>query len=101
MKGYIFDFFFQAEDGIRDVAVTGVQTCALPIWNRGLVGVARHPDALRGVDRQPQGPDQDLSIGRPWNSRLIAEKFFSGQFPRGASVQNPLAVLTAGHAMSS
>src|SRR5205809_4927356 len=25
------DFFFQAEDGIRDVAVTGVQTCALPI----------------------------------------------------------------------
>src|SRR2546422_6902256 len=26
-------FFFQAEDGIRDVAVTGVQTCALPISN--------------------------------------------------------------------
>src|SRR5256884_5984784 len=28
---YVFFFFFQAEDGIRDVAVTGVQTCALPI----------------------------------------------------------------------
>src|SRR3989440_6612678 len=33
-------FFFQAEDGIRDLIVTGVQTCALPIygsfaWNRG------------------------------------------------------------------
>src|SRR5256884_6801182 len=27
-------FFFQAEDGIRDVAVTGVQTCALPILRR-------------------------------------------------------------------
>src|SRR2546429_1356434 len=27
-------FFFQAEDGIRDVAVTGVQTCALPILHR-------------------------------------------------------------------
>src|SRR5216684_8427053 len=27
-------FFFQAEDGIRDVAVTGVQTCALPISAR-------------------------------------------------------------------
>src|SRR5687768_14750373 len=27
-------FFFQAEDGIRDVAVTGVQTCALPIVDR-------------------------------------------------------------------
>src|SRR5256884_1928104 len=28
----VFCFFFQAEDGIRDVAVTGVQTCALPIF---------------------------------------------------------------------
>src|SRR2546422_6711518 len=28
---FVFFFFFQAEDGIRDVAVTGVQTCALPI----------------------------------------------------------------------
>src|SRR5438093_12294660 len=28
---YIFFFFFQAEDGIRDWSVTGVQTCALPI----------------------------------------------------------------------
>src|SRR2546430_12727084 len=27
-------FFFQAEDGIRDLTVTGVQTCALPISNR-------------------------------------------------------------------
>src|SRR5256884_1923390 len=27
----VYFFFFQAEDGIRDVAVTGVQTCALPI----------------------------------------------------------------------
>src|SRR5258708_16680751 len=28
----IYFFFFQAEDGIRDDLVTGVQTCALPIW---------------------------------------------------------------------
>src|SRR5256886_8478384 len=28
-------FFFQAEDGIRDLTVTGVQTCALPISMRG------------------------------------------------------------------
>src|SRR5206468_10145634 len=27
----LLDFFFQAEDGIRDLIVTGVQTCALPI----------------------------------------------------------------------
>src|SRR5688572_31802935 len=33
---YVLVFFFQAEDGIRDLTVTGVQTCALPIcfvWN--------------------------------------------------------------------
>src|SRR5256884_6694650 len=29
---------FQAEDGIRDVAVTGVQTCALPIFKNGVFG---------------------------------------------------------------
>src|SRR5215204_7269562 len=32
MYGLFFFFFFQAEDGIRDHCVTGVQTCALPIW---------------------------------------------------------------------
>src|SRR5206468_10035113 len=32
---YFFSFFFfQAEDGIRDLIVTGVQTCALPIFRR-------------------------------------------------------------------
>src|SRR2546427_10812067 len=33
-------FFFQAEDGIRDLTVTGVQTCALPIWFSGTITVA-------------------------------------------------------------
>src|SRR2546430_13492026 len=32
-------FFFQAEDGIRDLTVTGVQTCALPISDPGLGGI--------------------------------------------------------------
>src|SRR5690606_41071178 len=30
----LYSFFFQAEDGIRDFHVTGVQTCALPIYAR-------------------------------------------------------------------
>src|SRR2546425_3727233 len=34
-------FFFQAEDGIRDKLVTGVQTCALPIFKRSLKDAAR------------------------------------------------------------
>src|SRR5256885_5371786 len=33
MKLFFF-FFFQAEDGIRDYKVTGVQTCALPIYSQ-------------------------------------------------------------------
>src|SRR2546430_13745366 len=33
MQSFVF-FFFQAEDGIRDLTVTGVQTCALPISSR-------------------------------------------------------------------
>src|SRR5207245_5735309 len=34
-------FFFQAEDGIRDATVTGVQTCALPILHTSLLLVRR------------------------------------------------------------
>src|SRR5438876_4476677 len=33
----LFFFFFQAEDGIRDGRVTGVQTCALPIYKNRIV----------------------------------------------------------------
>src|SRR5256885_7797567 len=36
-------FFFQAEDGIRDYKVTGVQTCALPIFGPLLQLRIRHP----------------------------------------------------------
>src|SRR2546427_2431817 len=38
---YIFFFFFQAEDGIRDLTVTGVQTCALPISSGAARGAPR------------------------------------------------------------
>src|SRR6266853_952290 len=36
MTVIFFFFFFQAEDGIRDLTVTGVQTCALPILMNGV-----------------------------------------------------------------
>src|SRR3712207_2874879 len=44
-----FFFFFQAKDGIRDIGVTGVQTCALPIFQYLLlvVGVLAIATALR------------------------------------------------------
>src|SRR3712207_8214042 len=38
-----FFFFFQAEDGIRDIGVTGVQTCALPIYFE--VSIEEHAEA--------------------------------------------------------
>src|SRR5947208_1650895 len=66
-----FVFFFQAEDGIRDDLVTGVQTCALPIlkaavewaasrpWSTGKVGMyGKSYDAVTGLiaeDLQPKG----------------------------------------------
>src|SRR2546421_5866478 len=37
LLSFCFFFFFQAEDGIRDLIVTGVQTCALPISRVGIV----------------------------------------------------------------
>src|SRR5687767_15697562 len=73
-------FFFQAEDGIRAKLVTGVQTCALPIWERRAEGdggeVRRraepgdprallfHRDASVGASRaQPAGRRPDKSAG--------------------------------------
>src|SRR5438132_8565410 len=54
-----FFFFFQAEDGIRDHCVTGVQTCALPISSTfSIFSVLRphfrHLYSYRGTDAPPQ-----------------------------------------------
>src|SRR2546430_12413938 len=71
----IFLFFFQAEDGIRDLTVTGVQTCALPISSgsgrrarapgggRG-AGSARMPRQGRAVTRAPASRREALSARR-------------------------------------
>src|SRR5260221_8020606 len=44
--GFSFFFFFQAEDGIRDHCVTGVQTCALPIFNDAF---GKEEDLAKGI----------------------------------------------------
>src|SRR5205807_6041996 len=92
-----FFFFFQAEDGIRDYKVTGVQTCALPISctlrrsachrgaaGRGYVAYGRRPGAKGGDDaawhrhhsRWP-GPVVDRSeerrVGKECRSRWGAD----------------------------
>src|SRR4030043_2259510 len=62
-----FFFFFQAEDGIRDVAVTGVQTCALPI------SLCGHHQGKENQGEKWQQIDQRLErqqIGRAsWRER--------------------------------
>src|SRR5690349_21958908 len=56
----MFFFFFQAEDGIRDLYVTGVQTCALPIYRR-----PRRDRRLRQRARLPHRDQGGLRRRRP------------------------------------
>src|SRR5205809_4240794 len=56
-SSFYFFFFFQAEDGIRDVAVTGVQTCALPILE---INIGSYTEA-REVAQRSQSPNQNPS----------------------------------------
>src|SRR5699024_11583880 len=49
-----FIFFFRAEDGIRDRNVTGVQTCALPIFELGKE-LAPYPEALHTEEHLVRG----------------------------------------------
>src|SRR3989304_5528540 len=65
--------FFQAEDGIRDVAVTGVQTCALPISNiPGRSGrsfsIRHNGNWLSGIAAGPRGsqdPQEQVKLLLP------------------------------------
>src|SRR2546427_3317298 len=50
-------FFFQAEDGIRDLTVTGVQTCALPIWNYSRCFGGAAARCRDGIDRNAGGAE--------------------------------------------
>src|SRR2546429_1753355 len=69
-------FFFQAEDGIRDVAVTGVQTCALPIcWNAAaerIQGYRAHE--IMGEHFSTFYPPDDVAQGKPQWALEIAER---------------------------
>src|SRR5256885_5634547 len=52
---FFFFFFFQAEDGIRDYKVTGVQTCALPIYLASVHGPGIPVAAVVGAQRAGAG----------------------------------------------
>src|SRR2546427_5586698 len=89
-------FFFQAEDGIRDLTVTGVQTCALPIsaWRLApLLGPSRRRrHARRDVRRRAQvhpqlEPGSEALAARPRRpgGRLLARSLGGGE--AGGSVK--------------
>src|SRR5256885_11233342 len=64
-------FFFQAEDGIRDYKVTGVQTCALPICAACTGAVGSPPDAASAATPITRTPPVMASPRLPlaWRSR--------------------------------
>src|SRR3712207_8088407 len=68
-------FFFQAEDGIRDIGVTGVQTCALPICDGG--GLAHkirrfspRPLAVRFLASLPRFPLEEATTHKEHHAAL-------------------------------
>src|SRR5690606_39940189 len=73
-------FFFQAEDGIRDFHVTGVQTCALPICTSRFVKF--HWKPLSGVYSLLWDEAQKLAGKDPdFHRRLLWEDIESGHYP--------------------
>src|SRR5439155_13182050 len=72
---FSFIFFFQAEDGIRDGHVTGVQTCALPIW-RGFLRERRaalrrraRRSRTRGESAQGAPRSEERRVGKECRCR--------------------------------
>src|SRR6266550_529300 len=75
-------FFFQAEDGIRDVAVTGVQTCALPILPVPYRTTDEQPTFQSLCDREREPPG-----GQPFPTALdpfVCTRYELGDFAREA-----------------
>src|SRR5690606_41041142 len=80
-----FCFFFQAEDGIRDFHVTGVQTCALPIFLEAqrqlveagtevhLIDLREHPLPLCDASAAYNDRSEERRVGKECRSRWSAD----------------------------
>src|SRR6266511_3687357 len=78
-----FFFFFQAEDGIRDFHVTGVQTCALPICRRQASSPRQRALSPRMLPSGQRANPPSTSTGRAANYLLASRASLSGR-PRGS-----------------
>src|SRR5699024_11476530 len=67
-------FFFQADDGIRDRNVTGVQTCALPIFPPAGTPNGCHPIRNRSDWARPLPQWCAVRIHTSWGDSLLMEK---------------------------
>src|SRR5690606_11246009 len=76
-------FFFQAEDGIRDFHVTGVQTCALPIFEHALHGMG--PFRVVRVAAAPRLEQEDPPNGGRLRQRSRPESRVSRPRRQGTS----------------
>src|SRR3989442_9121352 len=93
-------FFFQAEDGIRDADVTGVQTCALPICKKAIGPFKQRFWDLPEVVRAKIGADLEKTFAflfeqlrvkgtRAATDRYVTPKLDSHAAPRAALVSAP------------
>src|SRR5438445_11652903 len=102
----IFFFFFQAEDGIRDIGVTGVQTCALPIWPLADKDPRRHgrsgslsASGLEGkAIRCRRSRSEERRVGKECRSRWSADqekknKQSEGERRRGPAPTEPIGAV--------
>src|SRR3712207_6904230 len=67
-------FFFQAEDGIRDIGVTGVQTCALPILPGWFLGLLSRINGERAAELTRLAAALDAERERTAHAAVVAER---------------------------
>src|SRR5690348_17478981 len=76
-------FFFQAEDGIRDGRVTGVQTCALPILRLAITGPMLVANLIQiaadNKDKSPVKPEELSPLITTWGRRTFSAVGISSQ----------------------
>src|SRR5688572_33262417 len=95
----IFIFFFQAEDGIRDLTVTGVQTCALPISKDSsstTTSSSQLPNQLATLRFDEPTRSEERRVGKSVDlggRRIIKKKIFLKKNTKYENLMNNVRIL--------